>query len=197
MMSSSFIKIVIISIALINIFAINTIAFEFVSTKKLIQSKSFLLNPTFPDVTLPDFKFKSDSSNAGINFPQNNSDASAEWADYESLHKYFGYATLALAGVAAVTSSNKNLHYGSAYGATGTALLTCLTGYSEYSDRFDLEEGILAADNLHILIGALGTVVIATAVATADSGNESSHAGMGVAGGSLMLVSVAVIKFQF
>lgn len=191
-----FIKISVVTMLLITISVINAASFEFVSTNELIKSNSVLLNPVFPDLTLPDFKLSADSPKPGIDFSQNESSPSL-LSDYEKLHKYFGYATLALAGVAAVTSSNKSLHYGSAYAATGTALLTCMTGYYEYSERFDLDEDLLSQDNLHILMGVIGTVAIATAVATADSGDESSHAGLGVAGGSMMLASVVVIKVNF
>lgn len=115
--------------------------------------------------------------------------------DFGKVHKYLGYTTIALAGLAAITSSNEDLHYGAAYSATGAALATCVTGLYEYRDRFDLENGILDEDNLHILMGTLGTVAIATAVAVADSGEEKSHAGIGVTGGVSMLVSVIVIKW--
>ena len=115
--------------------------------------------------------------------------------DFEKAHKYLGYTTILLAGIAAITSSNKSLHYGAAYTATGTALATCFTGYYEYRDRFDLEEGLFSDDNLHIILGALGTLGIATAVAIADSDGENGHAGPGIAGGTAMLISVIVIKW--
>ena len=116
-------------------------------------------------------------------------------ADYGVLHRYLGYSTLLLAGVAAVTSSNKSVHYGAAYAATGAAVATCATGFVEYGERYDLEEGLLSSDNLHINLGIIGTVAFATAVAIADSGKESSHAGIGITGGTAMLLSVVVIKW--
>jgi len=116
-------------------------------------------------------------------------------ADFGKVHKYLGYSTILLAGVAAVTSSTKSLHYGAAYATTGTALATCFTGYYEYRDRFDLGNGFLDEDNLHILLGTLGTLGVATAVAIADSGENNSHAGIGIAGGASMMVSIIVIKW--
>ncbi len=115
--------------------------------------------------------------------------------DYGVLHRYLGYSTLLLAGIAAVTSSNKSAHYGAAYAATCAAVATCATGIAEYGERYDLEEGLLSSDNLHINLGIIGTVAFATAVTIADSGKESSHAGIGITGGTAMLLSVIVIKW--
>lgn len=187
-------EIVVFSIIVLCLFSVNAVAFDLPSPKNLTVTDSTLFNPVFPDVQMPDFKFNSNASNPGVDYSLTQSSSGA---DYGKLHRYFGFATIALAGVAAVTSSNKSVHYGAAYATTGAALLTCWTGYEEYSERFDLEEGLLAQDNLHILLGVIGTVAIVTSVATADSGDDSSHAGIGVAGGSMMLISVALFQFDF
>jgi len=129
------------------------------------------------------------------NVPVPNLETGGAGVDFGKVHKYLGYSTILLAGVAAVTSSTKSLHYGAAYATTGTALATCFTGYYEYRDRFDLENGFLDEDNLHILLGTLGTLGVATAVAIADSGENNSHAGIGIAGGASMMVSIIVIKW--
>ena len=110
------------------------------------------------------------------------------------LHKYLGYGTVLLAGTAAVSGSYRSLHYGSAYAATGTALATCLTGYMEYGDRFNLEDGLFSQDNLHIVLGVLGTVGLVTAVAIEGS-NESSHSAVGATGGASMLLSIITIRW--
>ncbi len=133
--------------------------------------------------------------NVVSNSVDTNTNAHDAGLDFGSLHKYLGYSTLLLAGIAAVSSSNRSVHYGSAYAATGTALATCWTGYIEYSDRFDLDEGVLSEDNLHIILGVLGTIGFATAVAIADSGEGSSHSGIGGASATSMLISVIVIKW--
>ncbi|MDY6951369.1 MAG: hypothetical protein SWE60_07655 [Thermodesulfobacteriota bacterium] len=114
--------------------------------------------------------------------------------DFGRLHKYLGYGTVLLAGIAAVSSGSRSAHYGAAYAATGTALATCLTGYMEYSDRFNLEDGLLSGDNAHIMLGVIGTIGIATAVTIADS-SESSHKHPGGAGGVSMLLSVVTIRW--
>jgi len=62
------------------------------------------------------------------------------------------------------TSRNLNRHINISryvpqpYTATGAALATCLTGYSEYGDRFNLDDGLFSEDNLHIMLGVLGTL---------------------------------------
>ncbi|MDY6950543.1 MAG: hypothetical protein SWE60_03455 [Thermodesulfobacteriota bacterium] len=119
---------------------------------------------------------------------------SRDGVDFGRLHKYLGYGTVLLAGIAAVSSGSRSVHYGAAYGATGAALATCLTGYIEYSDRFSLEDGLLSKDNAHIMLGVLGTIGIATAVTIADS-SDSSHKHAGGAGGVSMLLSVVTIKW--
>ena len=133
--------------------------------------------------------------NVASNSVHTNTNAYDTGLDFGSMHKYLGFSTLLLAGIAAVSSSNRSVHYGSAYAATGTALATCWTGYIEYSDRFDLDEGVLSEDNLHIILGVLGTIGFATAVAIADSGEGSSHSGIGGASAASMLISVIVIKW--
>ncbi len=115
--------------------------------------------------------------------------------DYGKLHKYLGYTTILLTGIAAASRSDKSFHYASAYTATSMGLATCYTGYIEHNDRFNLDGGLLSEDNLHILLGSLGTIGLVTSVAIADSGKESSHGGIGGAGGVTMLVSVFVIKW--
>ena len=133
--------------------------------------------------------------NVASNSVHTNTNAYDTGLDFGSMHKYLGYSTLLLAGIAAVSSSNRSVHYGSSYAATGTALAACWTGYIEYGDRFDLDEGVLSEDNLHIILGVLGTIGFATAVAIADSGKGSSHSGVGGVSATSMLISVIVIKW--
>ena len=115
--------------------------------------------------------------------------------DYERLHRYLGYGTVLLAGVAAVSSSNKDVHYGAAYGCAGAALATVTTGYMAYSDRFNMEDEFFTKDNTHILLGTIGAIGCITAVALADSEGGNGHSGAGVFGGSAMALSVLTIRW--
>lgn len=133
-------------------------------------------------------------SNTVSSLIETNLNRSDDGSDFGRLHKYLGYGTVLLAGMAAVSGSYRSLHYGSAYAATGTGLAACLTGYMEYGDRFDLEDGLFSEDNLHIMLGVLGTIGLITAVAI-EGTSQSSHSGIGGAGGASMLLSVITIRW--
>lgn len=113
----------------------------------------------------------------------------------EKWHKYLGYGTVLMAGVTAVSHSDEDFHESAAYVTAAGALSTLLTGYLAHSQRFDADEGLLTKDNLHIALGTLGAVLLTTAVAIADDGEESSHSGLGVIGGVLMTLGVIDIKW--
>ena len=115
--------------------------------------------------------------------------------DWEFFHTYAGYSTLLLAGGAAISSSNRSIHYGLAYSAAGMAFVTLYSGFYEYCNRFDLDDGITSEDNLHIILGTVGTLACITAVIIADSGKNVSHGRIGAAGGVTMTFSVVVITW--
>lgn len=122
-------------------------------------------------------------------------DASDSGLNYEKLHRYLGYTTLVLAGLTAVTSGNKDVHYGAAYGTVGAALGTLFSGYLAHGDRFNLKDGLFTEDNNHILLGTIGAIGCIAAVALADSGGGNSHDGIGIFGGTAMALSVITIRW--
>jgi hypothetical protein len=109
-----------------------------------------------------------------------------------TIHKYFGYATVALAAATGLSSSDESLHEGFAYAATTSAIITCVSGYKEYGDNFILEEGFTAT-NIHIVAGTVATVGFIAA--TALGANGDSHGGIG--GASAFLMAVPLIVFQW
>lgn len=113
----------------------------------------------------------------------------------ENLHKYLGFGAVLLGAIAGPTQSEKDLHYASAYSATGLAIAACLTGYWEHGYRFDLSNGLFDKDNLHIILGTIGTVALIAAVASADSGESGSHGGIGIGGTASMAVSIITIRW--
>jgi hypothetical protein len=115
--------------------------------------------------------------------------------DAEKLHKYLGWATVALAGLTAVSSSNKNTHYAAAYSTVAASVGTLTTGYMAHGDRFTFEDGIFTEDNNHIILGTLGALGCIAAVALADSSGGNSHDGIGIVGGVAMAISVITIKW--
>ena len=110
-------------------------------------------------------------------------------------HKYLGFGTIALAGATAATNGDKDTHEAFAYATAASALSTVLTGYLEHRDRFDPSDGLFSRENLHIMAATAGAIALTTAVAIADDGRESSHSGLGVAGGILMTFAVIDIKW--
>ena len=110
--------------------------------------------------------------------------------DIGLLHKYLGWGTLLLAGVAAVTGSDSSLHHNSALAATAFGLGTAATGYYEYSDYFDTDEG-LSAYNLHIVLGTIGAIGFATEAIIAST--DTGHGGIGIGSAVAMGIGVAII----
>lgn len=119
----------------------------------------------------------------------------SSWDDLSTWHKYLGYGTVLMAGVTAATNSQESFHESAAYVTAAGALSTLLTGYLAHGHRFDMSQGLFSRDNLHIALGTLGAVVLTTAVAIADDGEEGSHSGLGVAGGVMMTLGVIDIKW--
>lgn len=109
-----------------------------------------------------------------------------------SAHKYMGYTTLGLAVGAAVSSSSEDLHKSLGYAAAGMATMTCITGYLEYSDYFNMDDG-LSKTNIHIVSGVAATAgFIVTAILGA---NDDGHGGIGAASTVLMAVPIVVLKW--
>jgi len=110
--------------------------------------------------------------------------------DMGSLHKYLAYGTLVLAGVAATTGSHSETHHSAAIGASMLAVMTAATGYYEYGDMFDMDEGLSAA-NIHIVLGTLGALGFAAEAVIASSGG--GHGGLGIASAAAMGAACIVI----
>lgn len=109
-----------------------------------------------------------------------------------SAHKYLGYTTLAFAAGAAFSSSNEDIHKPMGYAAAGMATLTCITGYLEYSDYFNMDDG-WSKTNIHIVSGAAATAgFIVTAILGAGG---DSHGGIGGASTALMVVPIVILKW--
>lgn len=112
--------------------------------------------------------------------------------DMGKIHKYLGYGTLILAVGAAISSSNKDVHEPMGYTAATAATLTCISGFMEYSDYFDTDEGF-STYNIHIVSGVAATAgFIVTAILGAGG---DDHGGIG--GGSTVLMAVPVIILKW
>jgi hypothetical protein len=110
------------------------------------------------------------------------------------MHKYLGYATLGAALAAGVSGSDDGFHKGVGTAAAALAVATCVTGFSEYSNYFDVSEG-LSMHNIHIVLGTLATAGFVATAANAFANDDDGHAGLGIASGVLMVVPVVVLHF--
>jgi hypothetical protein len=107
------------------------------------------------------------------------------------LHKIFGYSTLALAGIAGLTGSDSSMHHNSAMGATALGLMTLATGYYEYGDMFEIDEGF-SNYNLHIVLGTIGALGFAAEAIIAST--DSGHGGLGI-GSAIAMGGATVIIY--
>ena len=103
--------------------------------------------------------------------------------DMGLMHKLLGYGTLILGAGAAATGSDSSLHHNLALGSASLGALTLATGYYEYGDMFEIDEGF-SKYNVHIALGTIGAIGFAASALLASSGN--SHAGLGIASAALM-----------
>jgi len=110
--------------------------------------------------------------------------------DVGFMHKILAYGTLVLAGVTGVTGSDSSLHHNSALGATALGLMTLGTGYYEYGDMFEMDEGF-SQYNLHIALGTMGALGFAAEAIIASS--DSGHGGLGIASAIAMGGATVII----
>ena len=125
----------------------------------------------------------------------------------EKTHKYLGFSTIALVAATAATKpsgiDDVDTHESLAYATAAVALSTVLTGYLEHRDRFDLSEGFFTKENMHIMAGTVGALMLTTGVLMAadsyvekEGGYEiDSHAGLAIAGGALMTIAIIDIEW--
>jgi hypothetical protein len=109
-------------------------------------------------------------------------------------HKYLAYGTIVAAVAAGVSGSDDGFHKGAGNAAAVFAVATCVTGFMEYSDYFDMDEG-LSMHNIHIVIGTLATVGFVVTAIDANDNDDDGHAGLGIGSGVLMVVPIVVLHF--
>ena len=104
------------------------------------------------------------------------------------MHKYFGIGALAMVGLAIIAPKEEDgLHE---YAAKSAALLggaAATSGLIYHWDDFHFEDGMSDPDNLHFLLGTLGTIGMFYAAA---KGPEVPHAAVGALAGISMGIAV-------
>jgi len=121
-----------------------------------------------------------------------------------NLHMYLGLASLAMGGVAAMTVPKdqtdllNTFHYKAAKASWQLGAMAVGTGlYSHWNDFF-IADGLLDRDNLHALLGLLGTLgyYLAVQSAVSDYNNKGAvtkdHASSGMLGGGAMTIAIAL-----
>jgi len=111
-------------------------------------------------------------------------------------HKYLGLGTLALVGLTAIaapeedesaTVSSKSRTQGTHQSlgrlTAAMAAATVTSGLLAHWDDFHLEDGFTDPDNLHVMFGTLGAMLMLNAVSKAPG---SGHPASGIAGGVAM-----------
>jgi len=129
---------------------------------------------------------------------------------WNQTHMYLGLTSMAMAGVAGLTSDSvkkdngsaalkTNVHVVAAKAAWQLGALAIGTGLWTHWDDFHLEDGLFDRDNLHVLLGTLGVIGYYMAVNSAvndyntNSGSvTTNHASYGILGGAAMITGIAL-----
>lgn len=112
----------------------------------------------------------------------------------DQAHKYLGYGTLLLAVATAVSGGDNAFHKIAGIGTAAMAVAACTTGYIQYDNCFDMDNG-LDAHNVHIVLETLATIGFVATAASAVSSNDKTHAGIGAGSTVLLVVPIVVIKW--
>lgn len=104
------------------------------------------------------------------------------------VHQYLGLGALGLLALAIVSPKEEDGPH--EYFATGSAVLgaaAATSGLIYHWDDFDFDDGLSDPDNLHMMLGSAGTLLMLAAISQAP---EGGHAGLGIVGGVAMGVAV-------
>ena len=155
-------------------------------------------------------------NDAGVVQKQENATPTTQATEFEprmfsgsNVHKYMGLSTIALVGLTMLTvpgdSCEQNCppvsqqpprprhgpHSNFARAAAFMAAATVTTGLLTHWDDFHLEDGWTDPDNLHVMLGTAGALLMMYAVdKSAKSSVPVSHAGIAELGGAAMAVAI-------
>ena len=130
------------------------------------------------------------AQNAGLTFTKDNEQYEESWLTGSKAHQYMGLGALALVALAAVSPKEENsAHEYFATAATVLAAGAATTGFIYHWEDFHFEDGFTDPDNLHMMLGLLGTIAMVAAVSEAP---EAGHSGPGILGGVAMGAAVKI-----
>lgn len=104
------------------------------------------------------------------------------------VHQYFGIGALGLLALAIISPKEENGPH--EYFATGSAVLgaaAATSGLIYHWDDFNFDDGFSDPDNLHMMLGSAGTLLMLAAISQAP---EGGHPALGIAGGVAMGIAV-------
>lgn len=108
----------------------------------------------------------------------------------EKFHQYLGLTTLGLVALTALSPKKEDgPHELFATAAAVTAGATVANGLIFHWEDFNFDDGFSDPDNLHMMLGTLGAMLMVAAVAQAP---EGGHAGLGIGGGAAMAMAVKI-----
>jgi len=171
------------SILLIFLLSGNTFGFA--------EDKDFLTfnSDYFVDSSFITQSSKNDSATISLTDDLN---SESQNVNLRSAHKCLGYATAALAGVTAATSSSKGVHGTAGYVTAGLSLITTAIGFYEYGEYFDLDEGF-SGYNVHMILETAATIgFVATAALQSETG---PHAVIGGVSTAMMILPIFVVQW--
>jgi len=147
-----------------------------------------------------DMKPMAGGGDSELSFTKDNEGFEESWFTGSKAHQYFGLGALALVALTAVVPKpdteegtdkydKGSTHEILAKSATALAAAAATTGLIYHWEDFDFSDGFTDPDNLHMMLGALGTLAMVAAISEAP---ESGHAGMGILGGVAMGIAVKI-----
>lgn len=123
-------------------------------------------------------------------FRVDNEQYEESWLTGSKAHQYMGLGALALVALAAISPKEENsAHEYFAVSATVLAAGAATTGFIYHWDDFHFRDGFTDPDNLHMMLGFLGTLAMVAAVSEAP---EAGHSGPGIIGGVAMATAVKI-----
>ena len=148
------------------------------------------INDAYPVELLSSYQANPDETTASSS--QYSVNSQPQHINLGSVHKYLGYATAALAGITAATSSSGGIHQAAGYTTAGLSLITTAIGFYEYGEYIDLDEGFTGY-NTHMILESLATIGF---IATAAIQNENSaHAVIGGVSTAMMILPIFVVHW--
>ncbi len=125
-----------------------------------------------------------------FSFRKDNEEFEESWLTGSKAHKYMGLGALGLVALAAISPKEEGgMHEYFATSATVLAAGAATTGFIYHWDDFDFSDGFTDPDNLHMMLGLLGTLAMVAAISEAP---EAGHSGPGILGGVAMGVAIKI-----